>query len=72
MSVYELITDGRGKSYYIRYDAVIYSRALGARTPGTHSLHLIEEADHNFTNVNLDFLIFLATANNIPSAKTKL
>lgn len=32
------------------YDAVIYSRALGARTPGTHSLHLIEEADHNFTN----------------------
>jgi hypothetical protein len=34
----------------IRYDAIIYSRALGARTPGTHSLHLIEEADHNFTN----------------------
>ncbi|KAG1851575.1 ectomycorrhiza-regulated esterase [Suillus subalutaceus] len=32
------------------YDAVIYSRALGARTPGTHNLHLIEEADHNFTN----------------------
>ncbi|KAG2065747.1 ectomycorrhiza-regulated esterase [Suillus decipiens] len=32
------------------YDAVIYSRALGSRTPGTHSLHLIEEADHNFTN----------------------
>ncbi|KAG1821821.1 ectomycorrhiza-regulated esterase [Suillus subaureus] len=32
------------------YDAVIYSRALGARTPGTHNLHLIEKADHNFTN----------------------
>ncbi|KAG1743187.1 ectomycorrhiza-regulated esterase [Suillus paluster] len=32
------------------YDAIIYSRALGARTPGTHSLHLSEEADHNFTN----------------------
>ncbi|KAG1869037.1 ectomycorrhiza-regulated esterase [Suillus subalutaceus] len=32
------------------YDAIIYSRALGARTPGTHNLHLIEEADHNFTN----------------------
>ncbi|OJA21030.1 hypothetical protein AZE42_02335 [Rhizopogon vesiculosus] len=32
------------------YDAVIYSRAFGSRTPGTHSLHLIEEADHNFTN----------------------
>lgn len=32
------------------YDAVIYSRALGARTPGTHNLHLIEEADHNFIN----------------------
>ncbi|KAG2130647.1 ectomycorrhiza-regulated esterase [Suillus bovinus] len=32
------------------YDAVLYSRALGARTPGTHNLHLIDEADHNFTN----------------------
>ncbi|KAG0704852.1 ectomycorrhiza-regulated esterase [Suillus ampliporus] len=32
------------------YDAVLYSRIFGARTPGTHSLHLIEEADHNFTN----------------------
>ncbi|KAG1821317.1 ectomycorrhiza-regulated esterase [Suillus variegatus] len=31
------------------YDAIIYSRALGARTPGTHNLHLVEKADHNFT-----------------------
>lgn len=38
----------------IRYDAIIYSRALGARTPGTHNLHLVEKADHNFTKVNLD------------------
>jgi len=35
-----------------RYDAVIYSRVFGSRAPGTHSLHLIEEADHNFTNVS--------------------
>lgn len=31
------------------YDALIYARALGSRTPGTHNLHLIEGADHNFT-----------------------
>ncbi|KAF9468668.1 Alpha/Beta hydrolase protein [Collybia nuda] len=31
------------------YDAVIYARALGQRTPGTHTLNLIEDADHNFT-----------------------
>ncbi|KAK2465306.1 hypothetical protein APHAL10511_002660 [Amanita phalloides] len=29
-------------------DALIYAKALGARTQGTHSLHLIEGADHNF------------------------
>jgi hypothetical protein len=32
-----------------RYDAVIYSRALGNRKPGTHNLHLVEDADHNFS-----------------------
>ncbi|KAH0832138.1 Alpha/Beta hydrolase protein [Lanmaoa asiatica] len=31
------------------YDAVIYARIFGARAPGTHNLHLIEDADHNFT-----------------------
>ncbi|KAF9063281.1 Alpha/Beta hydrolase protein [Rhodocollybia butyracea] len=31
------------------YDAIIYSRALSQRNPGTHSLHLMEDADHNFT-----------------------
>ncbi|KAL1692023.1 Alpha/Beta hydrolase protein [Schizophyllum commune] len=30
------------------YDAVIYARALGGRTPGTHTLHLMEGAGHNF------------------------
>lgn len=32
-----------------RYDALIYARALSDRSPGTHSLHLMERADHNFT-----------------------
>jgi len=31
------------------YDSVIYARALGTRTPGTHNLCLMEDADHNFT-----------------------
>jgi len=31
------------------YDALIYARALGTRSPGTHTLHLVEDADHNFT-----------------------
>ncbi|KAF5380752.1 hypothetical protein D9757_007164 [Collybiopsis confluens] len=31
------------------YDAIIYARALSERSPGTHSLHLMEDADHNFT-----------------------
>ncbi|EIW81097.1 ectomycorrhiza-regulated esterase [Coniophora puteana RWD-64-598 SS2] len=31
------------------FDALIYARALGSRTPGTHNLHLVEDADHNFT-----------------------
>ncbi|TDL22230.1 alpha/beta-hydrolase [Rickenella mellea] len=30
------------------YDAVIYACALGNRSPGTHNLHFVEEADHNF------------------------
>lgn len=31
------------------YDGVLYSRAFGNRSPGTHSLCLIEDADHGFT-----------------------
>ncbi|KAF5331300.1 hypothetical protein D9758_015806 [Tetrapyrgos nigripes] len=31
------------------YDAIIYTRALGPRTPGTTNIHLMEDADHNFT-----------------------
>ncbi|KAF9562639.1 ectomycorrhiza-regulated esterase [Agrocybe pediades] len=31
------------------YDALIYARALSDRKPGTHTLHLMEDADHNFT-----------------------
>ena len=33
----------------ISYDALIYARALSSRSPGTHTLHLMEGADHNFT-----------------------
>ncbi|KAI0086548.1 ectomycorrhiza-regulated esterase [Irpex rosettiformis] len=33
------------------YDGIIYSRAFAARSPGTHQLYLIEEADHNFTRM---------------------
>jgi len=32
------------------YDALIYARALTNRSPGTHNLHLVEYADHNFTS----------------------
>ena len=34
------------------FDATIYARALGARSPGSHSLHLVEDADHNLTGVS--------------------
>ncbi|KAI1789589.1 ectomycorrhiza-regulated esterase [Ganoderma leucocontextum] len=33
------------------YDAFIYARAYGARTPGTHTLRYVEDADHNFTGM---------------------
>ncbi|EIW59500.1 alpha/beta-hydrolase [Trametes versicolor FP-101664 SS1] len=33
------------------FDAVIYARIYGARSPGTHTLRIVEEADHNFTGV---------------------
>jgi len=37
------------------YDAVVYSRALGNRSPGTHNLCLIEDADHNLTRPRVQF-----------------
>ncbi|KIL62839.1 hypothetical protein M378DRAFT_165300 [Amanita muscaria Koide BX008] len=37
-------------------DALIYAKALGARRPGTHALHLMEGADHTFTG-HIDELI---------------
>ncbi|KZT39512.1 hypothetical protein SISSUDRAFT_1045541 [Sistotremastrum suecicum HHB10207 ss-3] len=30
------------------YDAIIYARVYSSRSPGTHTLHMIEGADHNF------------------------
>ncbi|KDR82423.1 hypothetical protein GALMADRAFT_237733 [Galerina marginata CBS 339.88] len=33
------------------YDALIYASALSDRSPGTHTLHLMENADHNFTGL---------------------
>jgi hypothetical protein len=38
-------------SHCLRYDALVYARALGKRTPGTHNLHLVEGADHVFTSM---------------------
>ncbi|KNZ73069.1 hypothetical protein J132_01299 [Termitomyces sp. J132] len=31
------------------YDAMIFARAFSGRTPGTHVLNMIEDADHNYT-----------------------
>jgi len=36
------------------FDALIYARALGARSPGTHNLHMLEGADHNMTGRSED------------------
>ncbi|KAF8496097.1 ectomycorrhiza-regulated esterase [Gautieria morchelliformis] len=36
------------------YDAFIYARALSTRSPGTHTLHMVEDADHNFTGKSDD------------------
>jgi len=35
--------------FNVSYDALIYARALSSRSPGTHTLHLMEDGDHNFT-----------------------
>lgn len=33
------------------YDAVLYAIALSNRPDASHTLHMIEEADHNFIGV---------------------
>jgi len=43
-----LLKEG-SSGFYLRYDALIYARALSHRIPGTHTLHLMENADHNYT-----------------------
>lgn len=60
-----------------RYDAVIYSRALGARSPGTHNLHLVDDADHNFTGVSafttkLAFDETMKNVHDVFSGRTRL
>jgi len=47
--VHVLTVHGLADTTVPPYDAVIYARALGARSPGTHTLHLVDDADHNFT-----------------------
>ncbi|KAL4080798.1 Alpha/Beta hydrolase protein [Scleroderma citrinum] len=49
-TIHVLTVHGLGDEVVPVYDAIIYARAFGARTPGTHVLHLMEGADHNFTN----------------------
>jgi len=44
-----LTLHGLGDDTVPPYDGLIYARALGNRTPGTHNIHFIEDADHNFT-----------------------
>lgn len=51
LSLYPLFADMITFALF-SYDALIYARALGTRSPGTHNLHLIEDADHNFTGVS--------------------
>lgn len=41
---------------YDRYDGLIYAGALSSRSPGTHSLHLMEDADHIYTNRHEDLI----------------
>jgi len=41
------------------YDALIYARALSNRHPGTHQLHFMENADHNFTGLQDQVVIVI-------------
>ncbi|EPQ54786.1 ectomycorrhiza-regulated esterase [Gloeophyllum trabeum ATCC 11539] len=49
LSTHALSVHGLNDKTVPPYDATIYARALGTRTPGTHNLYLMEDADHNFT-----------------------
>ncbi|KAG8959262.1 hypothetical protein FRC03_008217 [Tulasnella sp. 419] len=50
------------------YDATCFARALSGRAPGTHSLHYIEDCDHNFIGVSAGLIVYLRfpTADLIP------
>lgn len=55
------------------YDALIYARALSSRSPGTHTLHLMEGADHNFTGRRddvVDAILQWWDMRNLGEAKT--
>lgn len=47
--IHVLTIHGMQDTWIPTYDAVLYSGAFGNRSPGTHNLYLIEDADHNFT-----------------------
>ncbi|KAF7325189.1 Peptidase-S9 domain-containing protein [Mycena kentingensis (nom. inval.)] len=47
--VHVLTLHGMRDAVVPAYDALIYARALGGRQPGTHTLCMMEEGDHNFT-----------------------
>ncbi|KAJ6602228.1 ectomycorrhiza-regulated esterase [Mycena sp. CBHHK59/15] len=46
--VHVLTIHGLSDNTVPSYDALIYARALSTRSPGTHTLHMVEDADHNF------------------------
>ncbi|KAL4251867.1 hypothetical protein ABKN59_002648 [Abortiporus biennis] len=46
--VHVLTLHGMGDRVVPPYDATIHARALSTRTPGTHNLAFVEDADHNF------------------------
>ncbi|KAJ7904807.1 ectomycorrhiza-regulated esterase [Mycena leptocephala] len=48
-NVHVLTLHGLSDNTVPPYDSIIYARALGSRSPGTHTLHMVEDADHNFT-----------------------
>ncbi|KAJ7166450.1 Alpha/Beta hydrolase protein [Mycena crocata] len=48
-NVHVLTLHGLSDTVVPPFDAIVYARALSTRSPGTHTLHMVEEADHNFT-----------------------
>ncbi|KAG6812509.1 hypothetical protein H0H92_002508 [Tricholoma furcatifolium] len=41
------------------YDALIYAKAFSNRASGTHSLNMVEDADHNFTGRQDEIVSFI-------------